>query len=101
MDMIYEREDELFLAAADFLGTVLCVDDEKDAVTAIQEYGIDIGMFVDSVFEYLAADFNVSAYRPTMCDGAESGEELLDEYPYDYLVDGDDSDEEPAADSEK
>lgn len=90
MDMIYEREDEMFLAAVDFLGKLLCVDDDVDTATAVNAYGIDVGQFIDNVLEYLAADFNVSVYRPTMIEAPDgSGEEILDEYPYDYLTEPD------------
>lgn len=101
MDEIYEREDELFLATAEFLGVALGVDENMDLIKAIHSYNVDIGKFLDSALECLAVDHNVSVYRPTMVpDPDNEAEEILEEYPYDYLTEPSEENH-PAEDADK
>lgn len=89
-DIIYEREDELYLAAVDFLRTVMCIDDSNDDLDLAlrEQYDVSVGTFIDGVLEMLAKQFFVSVYRPTFIPSEDSPEgEVLDEFPYDNDVD--------------
>lgn len=80
MDVIYEREDELSQAMADFLAVVLC---EYDCAAVKEEYGdAFIDGIVDDFLQYLADNHCLSVYRPVLEEDPETGEEILKEFPY-------------------
>lgn len=88
-DKIYEREDELYLAAADFLSVVLCSEDFycKSAHNHLDDDGLKneefINEFVDYVCEYLRKDHGISVYRPTIIEFDGSEVVSFEDYPYD------------------
>lgn len=79
-DKIYEREDELYLAAADFLSVLLCKDDPFEVQDLHGEEFID--EFVDYICEYLRNECGISVYRPVIID-LDDGTEEFEDYPYD------------------
>lgn len=80
VDLIYEREDELRLAAGDFLMTVLY---EKTADAISDEFGKDfIPKVVDDFLQYLRDKHEISVYRPTIVHNEKTGEDEVDYFPY-------------------
>lgn len=94
-DAMYEREDELQLAMADFLQVVL--QEGSDGTDIIDMYGPDmIDELLDIVLEHIAADLCLPVYRPMFFIDEETGEEIYEEYPYGdppEVFDDDDDDE--------
>lgn len=80
-DKIYEREDELYLAAADFLDVVLCTENLLDNADSKDEEFIN--EFIDHVCEYLRKDHGISVYRPTIVEFDGSETVSFEDYPYD------------------
>ena len=77
-DMIVERDDELILAARDFLVTLFGFSEEYfDEV-----YGEIIEDFLDQCCEQVARDYELSVYRPRWEIDPETGEKHFEEYPY-------------------
>lgn len=80
-DAQYEREDELFLATADYLSIVMNEGD-GDGSSIIDMYGAEfVNEVADHILEYLAAEQGIEIYRPTIFEG-DDGEPLMIEYPY-------------------
>ena len=80
-DEIYEREDELQLAMADFLQVALKTG--NDYVDIMDFYGEDIvGEVLDYVLEFLAEEMCFPIYRPIFIEDEDTGEEIFEEYPY-------------------
>lgn len=80
-DTMYEREDELQLAMADFLQTVL--QEGSDCTDIIDMYGTDmIDKLLDYVLEFIATGLCLPVYRPMFLTDDETGEEIYEEYPY-------------------
>lgn len=78
-DMIYEREDELRLATADYLMAVLRLDDQEQ----LDSYNTDlVDRVLDDFCRYLAEKLHISVYRPTWVADKETGCEVSVEYPY-------------------
>lgn len=76
-DEIYQREDELHMAALDFMEVVLGCDREE----LEGEYHDVVNDIVDYVCERLADEHMISIYRP-MWVQEEDGSESYVEYPY-------------------
>ncbi len=80
-DAQYEREDELFLATADYLSVVMNVGD-GDGCAIVDAYGVQfVNEVTDHFLQYLADEWGADIYRPTLFDG-ETGEQMMIEYPY-------------------
>lgn len=80
-DAIYEREDELQFAMADFLQIVL--QEGTDGTDIINLYGMNmVDELLDSVLEYIAMELCLPVYRPMFLLDEETGEEIYEEYPY-------------------
>lgn len=80
-DAMYEREDELQLAMADFLQVVL--QEGTDGTDIIDMYGTDmIDELLDNVLEFIAMELCLPVYRPMFLTDDETGEEIYEEYPY-------------------
>jgi len=78
-DMIYEREDELQLAAMDFLCTLLCCKSHEELTAS---YNDIIEAFMDWTCQYFADEHLISVWRPMFITDDETGSEILIEYPY-------------------
>lgn len=80
-DVIYERDDELRLALADFLGIVLKIRDE-DEVDVTGLYDVDIiDEILDEFLKMLADEYDFEIYRPMMVT-SNDGYEVFTEFPY-------------------
>ena len=78
-DTIYQREDELTLAMADFLA-VACGED--DAPTILQAYGVKmVNDALDHFLQYMYDEHKLSIYRPSILQN-EKGEDEYCEFPY-------------------
>lgn len=86
-DSVYEREDELFFAMADFLEVLLNCNGTEQISSLYGEEIIE--EMLDCICTVLAEEYLISVYRPTLIDDDETGEEKYVEYPY---LDVDDED---------
>lgn len=78
-DMIYERHDELILAASDFLDTVLQLDGTEESSLSV--CGSDmIEDLLEGMLESLSEN-GVPVYRPMFVED-EDGNEVFVEFPY-------------------
>lgn len=80
-DAMYEREDELQLAMADFLQVVL--QEGYDGTDVIDLYGADmVSEVLDYILEFLGFEMCLPIYRPMFITDEETLEEIYVEYPY-------------------
>lgn len=86
-DIMYERNDELRLAMADFLAIVL-QEGDNDGTNVLEAYGYEaVDEILDGVLKELSDDYGFRIYRP-MIVTEESGCEVFTEFPYDeYDID--------------
>ncbi len=81
-DEIYVREDELTMAAADFLRVVLMEGDDSSDI--IDSYGVEmVNEFLDVALEYISGEMCLDVYRPTFIENEDGTEEYV-EFPYSY-----------------
>lgn len=80
-DAVYEREDELFLATADYL-SIIMGEGDGDGTAIIDTYGEEfVNDVTDHVLEYLSGEQSVVIYRPTIFED-DDGNPVLVEFPY-------------------
>lgn len=80
-DAQYEREDELFLAMADYL-SIAMNEGGGDGGAIISTYGTEfVNEVTDHVLEYLAVEQGIEIYRPTIFED-DNGEPMMTEFPY-------------------
>ena len=81
-DAIYEREDQLRLAMADFLSEVL--REGRDGSDIMELYGEDfVDEVLDSVLDTLALECGLTEiYRPMFITNEDAGVEEYVEFPY-------------------
>lgn len=78
-DMIYERHDELILAASDFLDAVLQLNDTEESSLSV--CGTDmIEDILEGMLESLSEN-GIPVYRPMFVED-EDGNEVFVEFPY-------------------
>ena len=83
-DFVYEREDELYMAALDFLQVL---SDSRTSGEFLAQHGDGIiGIFLDDICEYLANEHSIPILRPMFIEDEMTGEEIFVEYPYDETV---------------
>lgn len=93
-DAIYEREDELQFAMADFLQIVL--RDGSDGTDIINLYGMNmVDDLLDFILEHIAMELCLPVFRPMFLLDEETGEEIYEEYPYGDPPEPLDDDDEP------
>lgn len=79
-EMIYQREDELSCAMADFLATVLL---EDDGVAVKEAYGEKmVEECVEALLEFVFENYATPIYRPMYLENPETLETEFVEYPY-------------------
>ncbi len=82
VELIADREWELFVAMDDFLTTVTRGDDCHYCSGFVDTYGGDaVQEILDDVLQRLAEGYCLPIYRPTMKDDGAGGV-TMDDYPY-------------------
>lgn len=97
-DTMYEREDELRLAMADFLAIAL-QEGDNDGTNILELYGGDVvEEILDEFLKTLSDEYSFQIYRPMIVTDSD-GYEVFTEFPYsEYDIDGlDDMDEDETA----
>lgn len=77
-DIIYERDDELHLAAMDFMSTLLNVTPDEVEQLTYEGFCDD---FIRKIGKMLAEEESISIYHPTWTPD-ETGVQFFNEYPY-------------------
>ena len=96
-DAMYERNDELSLAMADFLAIAL-QEGDNDGTNILEAYGYEV---VDEILDGFSEDYGFHIYRPMIVTEKESGCEVFTEFPYDeYDIDGVDEPEDKEDETE-
>ena len=95
-DAMYERDDELCLAMADFLAIAL-QEGDNDGTNILEAYGYEaVDEILDGFLKELSEDYGFHIYRPMIITEKESGCEVFTEFPYDeYDIDGTDEPDPP------
>lgn len=78
-DIVYERDDELHLAAQDFLSTLLNVTPDEVELMTYEGFCDD---FIKKVGKMLAEEESISIYHPTWTPDGETDIQYFVEYPY-------------------
>lgn len=102
-DTMYERNDELRLAMADFLAIAL-QEGDNDGTNILEAYGYEaVDEILDGFLKELSDNYGFHIYRPMIVTEKESGCEVFTEFPYDeYDIDGEDEpDEEDETETEE
>lgn len=102
-DTMYERNDELRLAMADFLAIAL-QEGDNDGTNILEAYGYEaVDEILDGFLKELSDNCGFHIYRPMIVTEKESGCEVFTEFPYDeYDIDGEDEpDEEDETETEE
>lgn len=102
-DTMYERNDELCLAMADFLAIAL-QEGDNDGTNILEAYGYEaVDEILDGFLKELSDNYGFHIYRPMIVTEKESGCEVFTEFPYDeYDIDGEDEpDEEDETETEE
>lgn len=102
-DTMYERNDELRLAMADFLAIAL-QEGDNDGTNILEAYGYEaVDEILDGFLKELSDNYGFHIYRPMIVTEKESGCEVFTEFPYDeYDIDGEDEpDEEDETEAEE
>lgn len=102
-DTMYERNDELRLAMADFLAIAL-QEGNNDGTNILEAYGYEaVDEILDGFLKELSDNYGFHIYRPMIVTEKESGCEVFTEFPYDeYDIDGEDEpDEEDETEAEE
>ena len=102
-DTMYERNDELRLAMADFLAIAL-QEGDNDGTNILEAYGYEaVDEILDGFLKELSDNYGFHIYRPMIVTEKESGCEVFTEFPYDeYEIDGEDEpDEEDETETEE
>lgn len=88
-DTMYERNDELRLAMADFLAIAL-QEGDNDGTNILEAYGYEaVDEILDGFLKELSDNYGFHIYRPMIVTEKESGCEVFTEFPYDeYDIDG-------------
>lgn len=94
-DTMYERNDELRLAMADFLAIAL-QEGDNDGTNILEAYGYEaVDEILDGFLKELSDNYGFHIYRPMIVTEKESGCEVFTEFPYDeYDIDGEDEPDE-------
>ena len=100
-DAMYERNDELGLAMADFLAIAL-QEGDNDGTNILEAYGYEVvDEILDGFLKELSEDYGFHIYRPMIVTEKESGCEVFTEFPYDeYDIDGVDEPEDKEDETE-
>ena len=100
-DAMYERNDELSLAMADFLAIAL-QEGDNDGTNILEAYGYEVvDEILDRFLKELSEDYGFHIYRPIIVTEKESGCEVFTEFPYDeYDIDGVDEPEDKEDETE-
>lgn len=100
-DTMYERNDELRLAMADFLAIALQEGDD-DGTNILEAYGYEaVDEILDGFLKELSDNYGFHIYRPMIVTEKESGCEVFTEFPYDeYDIDGVDEPEDKEDETE-
>ena len=100
-DAMYERDDELRLAMADFLAIAL-QEGDNDGTNILEAYGYEaVDEILDGFLKELSEDYGFHIYRPMIITEKESGCEVFTEFPYDeYDIDGVDEPEDEEDETE-
>ena len=100
-DAMYERNDELSLAMADFLAIAL-QEGDNDGTNILEAYGYEVvDEILDGFLKELSEDYGFHIYRPMIVTEKESGCEVFTEFPYDeYDIDGVDEPEDKEDETE-
>lgn len=100
-DAMYERDDELCLAMADFLAIAL-QEGDNDGTNILEAYGYEaVDEILDGFLKELSEDYGFHIYRPMIIMEKESGCEVFTEFPYDeYDIDGVDEPEDEEDETE-
>ena len=98
---MYERDDELCLAMADFLAIAL-QEGDNDGTNILEAYGYEaVDEILDGFLKELSEDYGFHIYRPMIITEKESGCEVFTEFPYDeYDIDGVDETEDEEDETE-
>ena len=97
-DAMYERNDELSLAMADFLAIAL-QEGDNDGTNILEAYGYEVvDEILDGFLKELSEDYGFHIYRPMIVTEKESGCEVFTEFPYD--IDGVDEPEDKEDETE-
>lgn len=100
-DTMYERNDELCLAMADFLAIAL-QEGDNDGTNILEAYGYEaVDEILDGFLKELSDNYGFHIYRPMIVTEKESGCEVFTEFPYDeYDIDGVDEPEDKEDETE-
>lgn len=100
-DAMYERNDELSLAMADFLAIAL-QEGDNDGTNILEAYGYEVvDEILDGFLKELSENYGFHIYRPMIVTEKESGCEVFTEFPYDeYDIDGVDEPEDKEDETE-
>ena len=100
-DAMYERNDELSLAMADFLAIAL-QEGDNDGTNILETYGYEVvDEILDGFLKELSENYGFHIYRPMIVTEKESGCEVFTEFPYDeYDIDGVDEPEDKEDETE-
>ena len=80
-DLIYEKEDALYLALVDFLDVILGVDYRTKTLTED-----DVNKVLDHIAEYLSSEMDLAIDRPMILNDETTGEDVFYRFPYEEFT---------------